>query len=245
MATSILSACDLNEQKLPGFVLIRESRGADATFLITSIVTQCMKYPKNGAVLVCLHQTSQHYVNACVRLGFNLNMAKDKGRIVMVEPLADIGAQLLDSTYVKDPKSGVLATLLNDIKEKANQHLETKDHVTIILDSLTTFLDLGFDKKLLLRFCSSLIESSNDRLSVVLKVNVSDSFADLVSSLEDYADASITLSKLKSGEFQEVDGHLVYKKRLEQCQHSTKTVLYKVGDKNVKVFQPGEVGVRQ
>lgn len=245
MATSVLSACDLNEQKLPRFVLIRENRGADGTFLITSIVTQCMKYPTNGAILVCLHQTSQHYVNACVRLGFNLNMARDKGRIVMVEPLADIGSHLLESTYVKDPKSGVLATLLNDIKATADKHLETKDHVTIILDSLTTLLDLGFDKRQLLRFCSSLIEATNDRLSIVLKVNVSEVLGDLVNSLDDYANASITLSKLKSGEFQEVDGQLEYKKRLERCKHSTKTVLYKVADKSVKVFQPGEVGVRQ
>lgn len=245
MTSSILSACDLNEQKLPKFVLIRENRGADGSFLITSIISQCLKYPKNGAVLVCLHHTSAHYVNSSVRLGFNLNLAKDKGRIMMVEPLADIGAHLIASTYVNDPKHTVLAALLNDIKEKAHQQLESKEYVTIIVDSLATLLDLGFDKKLLLRFCFDLIELSNERLSIVLKLNISDIFDDVSRRLENYADTSIAISKLKSGEFQEIDGQLVCKKRLENCKHSEKTVLYKVGDKNVKIFQPGEVGVRQ
>lgn len=245
MATSVLAACDLNEQKLPKFVLIRENRGADGSFLITSIVTQCLRFPKNGVVLLCLHHVSQHYINSCVRLGFNLNMAKDKGRIVMIEPLADIGTKMLQSTYVNDPKNIVLAGLLNEIKEMVNEQLESKDNVTIILDSLTTLLDLGFDKKLLLRFCFSLIEMTNDRLSIVLKMNVSDIYDDVISSLDDYTDASITLSKLKSGEFQEVDGQIDYKKRLEHCKHSTKSILYKVGDKNVKTFQPGELSVRQ
>lgn len=245
MTTSVLSACDLNEQKLPKFVLIRENRGADGSFLITSIISQCLRYPKNGVVLLCLHHVSQHYISSSVRLGFNLNMAKDKGRIVMIEPLADIGTNLLKSTFVNDPKNFVLAGLLNEIKEKVNQQMETKNNVTIILDSLTTFLDLGFGKKLLLRFCFSLIEMSNDRLSVVLKMNVSDLFDDVVSSIDDYADASITLSKLKSGEFQEVDGQIDYKKRSEHCKHSTTSFLYKVGDKNVKIFQPGELAARQ
>lgn len=244
MSTSVLLACELHEQKLPNFVLIRENIGADGSFMIVSILGQCLKYPNNAVVFVCMHHTSQHYTNSAARLGFNMNMAKEKGKIVILEPLSDIGKQLFESSYVKDSKTNTLNNLFNEIKENIEQQLQVKENVTIVIDSLTTFIDLGFEKNLIVRFCNKLIELASSRVSIVLKINVCSLFDDVVNKIEDYADSVITVSKLKSGEFQEVDGQIVYEKRSELCDHTTKTILYKVGDKNIKIFQPGEIGMR-
>ncbi|XP_055295417.1 uncharacterized protein LOC129565079 [Sitodiplosis mosellana] len=243
MSTSVLLACELNEQKLPPFVLIQENSGADASFLVASLIGNCLKYQQNGVVLVCLHHISQHYTSAAARLGFNISVARDKGRCVIAEPLTDIGQNFLTSTFLSEPKAELLESLLLSIKADAEQQLNDKGNVTIIIDSISTLVDLGCSKESVLQFCHRLINLANDRISIVLKINTSNLYEDFVSSLEDYANSDYLITKMKSGEFHEVDGKIIYKKRSD-FRHISKTILYKVGDKNIKIFQPGEIGVR-
>lgn len=244
MSTSVLLACELNEQKLPPFVLIRENSGADASFLIASLIGSCLKHQPNGVVLVCLHHIGHHYTSAAARLGINIGMARDRGRIVISEPLADIGQNALSSKYLIEPKANILDSMLENIKEDAQQQLQTKENVAIIIDNVVALVDFGCSKNLVLQFCHKLINFGDNRISIVLKVNTSNLYEDFVMSLEDYASSDFLITKMKSGEFQEVDGKIIYKKRTEPFRHTTKTILYKVGDKNIKIFQPGEVGVK-
>lgn len=243
MSTSVLLACELNEQKLPPFVLIQENNGADASFLVASLIGSCLKYQQNGVVLVCLHHISQHYISAAARLGFNISMARDKGRITINEPLADVGQQFFDSKFLSEPKTQVLDSLLENIKENAEQQLQSKQCVTILIDNVAALIDLGCPQNAVLQFCHKLINFSNDRISIVLKVNTSNLYTKFIASLDDYAQSNYLVTKMKSGDFHEVDGKIIYQKRFE-FGHTAKTILYKVGDKNVKIFQPGEVGVR-
>lgn len=244
MSTSVLLACELNEQKLSPFVLLQENSGADASFLVASLIGSCLKYQQNGVVLVCLHHISQHYTNAAARLGMNIGMARDKGRIEVIEPLADIGQNWLSSKYLTEPKNTVMDSLLEQIKKGAEQQLTNKENVAVIVDNVAALVDLGISKDLVLQFCHKLINIDSDRISIVLKINTSNLYKDFVQSLEDYADSNYLITKMKSGEFLEVDGKIIYKKRSECIKHTSKTVLYKVGDKNIKIFQPGEVGVK-
>lgn len=243
MSTSVLLACELNEQKLPPFVLIQENSGADASFLVASLIGNCLKYQQNGVVLVCLHHVSQHYTSAAARLGFNISTARDKGRIVIGEPLAEIGQEFFASKYLSEPKVKLLDDLLQNIKDDAEQQLSDKANVTVIIDSIGTLVDLGCSKNLVLQFCHKLIDLANDRISIVLKINTSNLYDDFILSLDDYANSNYLITKMKSGEFHEVDGKIIYKKRSD-FRHISKTILYKVGDKNIKIFQPGEIGVR-
>lgn len=243
MSTSVLLACELNEQKLPPFVLIQENSGADASFLVASLIGNCLKYQQNGVVLVCLHHVSQHYTSAAARLGFNISTARDKGRIVIGEPLAEIGQEFFASKYLSEPKAKLLDDLLQNIKDDAEQQLSDKSNVTVIIDSIGTLVDLGCSKNLVLQFCHKLIDLANDRISIILKINTSNLYDDFILSLDDYANSNYLITKMKSGEFHEVDGKIIYKKRSD-FRHISKTILYKVGDKNIKIFQPGEIGVR-
>lgn len=246
MSTSVLQACDLNEQTLPKFVFIQEQYGADGSFMITSILGQCLKFQQNAVILICSHHTSQHYSNAGIRLGFSMNMAKEKGRLHLIEPLQDIGLNPLSSKYLFEPKGEVLQSLLDEIKENTAKQLKSKENVTIIIDNIAAFLNLGFSTELVVRFSHQLVSFSeeNDRVSLTLKVNISHLNEEIVSSLEDYANSNILISKLKSGEFQEVDGQIIYKKRTDNFKYILKPILFKINDRNVKVFQPGEVGIK-
>lgn len=244
MSTSVLIACELNEQKLPPFVLLEENSGADASFLIATLIGSCLKYQSNGVVLICLHQVSQHYANAAARLGMNIGLARDKGRIVIIEPLADIGQNSLASKYLTEPKETVLDSLLENIKTEIEQQLTTKENVTLITDNIVALVDFGFPRNLVLQFVHKLINLGSKRISIILKINTSDLYEDFITSLEDYADSNYLITKMKSGEFHEVDGKIIYKKR-SGIKHISKTILYKVADKNIKIFQPGEIGVRK
>lgn len=171
-------------------------------------------------------------------------MARDKGRLTFLEPLADIGQRFFSSKYLTEPKANLIDSMLENIKNDTEQQLESMEHVTVIVDNVASLVDLGCPTSLVLQFCHKLINFASDRISIVLKVNTSNLYADLITSLEDYAHSDFLITKMKSGEFHEVDGKIIYKKRSEQYKHISKTILYKVGDKNIKIFQPGEVGVR-
>lgn len=245
MSTSVLLACDLNEPKLPQFVLIREQSGADASFFIVSLIGSCLKHQQNGVVLVCLHHIGQHYISAAARLGVNIGAARDKDRIAFIEPLADIGQNFLASPYVCEPEGKVFDSLFQSVKENAERQLATKQHVTIVIDNVVMLIDLGYTVHAVRRLCHRLIDIGNDRISLVLKINTSNLYMNLIRSIEDYAAADYHVAKMNSGEFHEVDGKIIYKKRCDSLEkHTIKTILYKVSDKNIRIFQPGEIGVR-
>lgn len=245
MSTSVLLACELNEQKLPKFVLIQEQCGADASFFIVSLIGSCLKHQQNGVILVCMHHIGQHYISAAARLGINMSAAREKNRIAFVEPLADIGQKSLTSHYLCEPEEKVLDTLYQTIIEGADQQLASKEHATIVIDNVAMLIDLGYTMQAIRRFCHRLVHMQNERISIVLKINTSNLYVDLIRSIEDYAVSDYVVAKMKSGDFHEVDGKILYKKRCDNFKkHTTKTILYKVSDKNIKIFQPGEVGVR-
>lgn len=245
MAASLLLACGLNEQKFPPFVLLREESGVDGSFFITSVLGQRLKVQSSATVLVCLQHTVQHYATAGLRLGFNINMARERGNLVLIEPLHDISINLFSSKYLTQ-RGSIPDTLFNEITESVRHALESKSNCTVIIDNVTALIDLGCDESQVLRFCTKLIDITNEQnVSMLLKLNTSDLYYAMERNLEDLSTTEIELVKLKSGDFKEVDGKIVCRLRCNNgFGRSEKSVLYKVNDRNVKIFQPGEVGVK-
>lgn len=245
MATSLLSACDLNKPNLPGFVLVREDCNADGSFLITSIVGQRLKTPNAAVILVCLHHNAQHYLSAGMRLGFNLSMARDRGNLILIEPLADLAENVLSSSYLATSNGDALNLLSQQIQRSIDTALKTKENCTIVLDDVTTLITLGHKELSVLRFCQRIVEHKSDQTNVLLKVNLSELHELLVKNLEGLADVEIRVTKMKSGNFKEVDGKILcYHRSQNDCNRNEKQILYKINDRNIKTFQPGEIGVR-
>lgn len=245
MATSLLLACDLNETKLPPFVLVQEDCGVDGSFLVSSILGQRLKVQNTGTVLVCLHHTVQHYAGAGMRLGFNLNTARDKGSLAVVDVLENVNRDLFASKYLE---KSALTVLLTDIECLVDTLLTSKQSCTVIIDNVAALLELNQSADSLMRFCHRLIAlaaADSQRLSIVIKFNTSNLYPHIVNNLEDLAASHVHLVRLPSGNFKEVDGKIVYRKRAPNgYENSEKHLLYKVNDRNVKIFLPGEIGVK-
>lgn len=243
MATSLLAACELNDAKLPPFVLLQEDCGVDGSFLISSILGQRLKVQNTGTVLVCLHHTVQHYAGAGMRLGFNLNSARDKGTLAVIDVHEDISKNLFTSKYLN---KSVLTTIFAEIEEHAEKLLTTHQSCTVIVDNVLTFIELHGNDESVLRFCNRLIALADDtRISIVAKFNTSNLHQHIVHNVEDAAAAHVHFVRLPSGNFNEVDGKIMYKKRAPNgYECSVKQLLYKVNDRNIKIFLPGEIGVK-
>lgn len=250
MAASILLACGLNETKLPSFIFLDQESGADGSFLINCILSQRLKMivtHKLKIVLFCCHQTFEHYSTAGLRLGYNLQSFKENKRIETVEPLSDLYDQLFMSNYIK---GDLLDYFKKVIVDNVNKCKSTDDNILLIFDDLSFLCDLGMTEKDLIRLTKFICELCNTQnVKVILKLNNSDNFYSTTSQyLDDFAEVKIKIERLKSGKFREVDGKLSVMKlsgaKILERDQVFKTILYKVTDKAVKIFAPGEVGIK-
>lgn len=267
MAASVLLACSLNESQLPPFTFIREETDMDASFLVTCILGQRSKVQSTATVLLCLHHTFQHYAGAAARLGFNLQAAREKGALHVIEPLADALSQheQLLNTAPEDLLANLWTAVRNAVTSVLQDNTLRRTSCTIVLDDVTTLIDLGVPESAVLPFCRHLVQWANStatttrttigvhadkavgRISVVLKVNACNLYEHLVTNLASLADSEVQCNRLRSGNFCEVDGRLEcvrYAQPDRRHQAVRKTVLYKVNERNVKIFAPGEVGIR-
>lgn len=247
MAASLLLSCGLNEPQLPQFTFLREDAGVDGSFLITCIVGTRLRLQNTTTILVCTHNTKEHYVTAGMRLGFNVTTAIDKGALVVIEPLANVAANLFTSPYLRNAPDQMLhqlcAEIESHIKVAFDQH--GKSTVTVVVDDLSALYNFGATESMLLRFVAHLLQM-NDKLSVCMKLNTSNLFESLVNNLETMAEAEIQIVRLASGNFKEVDGKLVSIRRdpYNTTLSLAKSMLYKVNERNIKIFAPGEVGIK-
>lgn len=235
MATSILSACNLTENI--NYVLIKENADVDGSFLISSLIGQRLKQPNSAVILVAAHQTFDHY-NACgMKLGYNLNTSLSKDNLHVIEPMRIIlnENELRLYTLFKNIKAIVAAFVLNE-----------KPNVTIFLDDLHFFTNFGATENEMIKFAHQLnILNKQQQVLIVLKINLSDLYSYVASNIEDIADVVIDIEKLKSGKFREVDGKLIIKMSKDNMVMSkSRIVLYKANDRNIKVFAPGEIGLK-
>lgn len=259
MATSVLLACGLNEQQLPPFTYVREEIDVDASFLITCILGQRIKIPNTSTILLSLHHAFQHYALSGQRLSFNLNAAREKGSLLVTEPLQDIVEKLFASDTFQQNAEALIENTWSRMLAQVQDELDTKNRkmVTVIVDDLSALVNLGATENSIVLLVRQLVALASTkfagRLAIVAKLNTSNLFEQLNNNLEALADAEIQCNKLKSGNFREVDGRLVScraaKKELvsggeASGERTEKTMLYKVNERNVKIFAPGEVGIK-
>lgn len=247
MAASFLLACGLQEQRLPKHIHISEESNIDGSFIISSILGQRIRFGNNKTLLVCLQNNFKHYLNAGQRLGYNLQMHNGKS-LTVIDIVTDIGTAPLSSVWLN-------ATSPTETLYKAicDELVKLQGSVTIIIDNLEGLLNLGSSASDLYAFCiklhKCLEESSLENFTLATKLNNCNVFEVTDANLETLSDLHLRLIKLKSGSFKEVDGRIaVTKSSMEEGTYDhriySKNVLYKVNEKNIKIFSPGEVGLK-
>lgn len=249
MATSVLLACGLNESSANNFIFIPEDSDIDGSFLISCILTQRIKAADAGTIVLCFHHYFEHYCGAGMRLGANLNLATTKGQLKVIEPLKTIDSDLFAAPLLCDGSpSDKLETLWQQLTEQVTELAATKKSLTIIVDDLSALITFGASENLVIQFCYRLQEELARKLgvSIIVKLSTANLFVHLANNLELIADTVIRVNKLPSGNFRSVDGRLVCERMpsiRRNLEKTKKEMLYKVNDRNVKIFAPGEVGV--
>lgn len=236
----LVSACGFTEPRK--LIVIKEACDIDGSFLINSLIGQRLRLQNAGIIMVCCHQTIKYYDTCGKKLGYNLTMSVAKKTVQVIEPLRD---------YVALNCEAMMERLFNEICEKLKAlEGEGKKNITIIIDDLSFFTNLGCSQKELVKLGSKLHELTQEKegVSVLIKMGLSDMNTTLSNNIEDFADVSLGLERLKSGNFWDVDGKLVIRKTTHHADLSTeqseRNLLYYIGDHNVKLSAPGEFGLK-
>jgi len=238
----LVSACGFTEPKK--FIVIKETRDVEGSFLISTLIGQRLRQQNSGIILTCCHQPMRYYEACGRKLGFNLSMSVNKKCLHVIEALRDMvtlsGSKLMD-------------LLFREISDKL-MALESdgKKNITIIIDDLQFFTNLGCSEKDLIRLGMKLhdLTQTKDGVSVVLKIGLSDMHPALSNNLEDLADVLLSVERLMSGSFWDVDGRLTIKKinfnseSAQSITESERSLLFHIGDHNVKLSAPGEYGLK-
>lgn len=235
----LVAACGFTEPRK--FIVIKENRDIDTSFLISSLIGQRLRQ-NSGLVLVCCHQTFKYYDTCGKKLGYNLSMSLTKKSCHVVEPLREIATL---------EKCGLMERLFESINDKIKAlEDDGKANISIVIDDLTFFTNVGLTEKELIKAGMRLHDMTKKKngLSVALKIGLSDLHNHLSNNLEDFADVILTVERLKSGDFWDVDGKLLIKKMNHQgamsVTESERSLLYFIGDHNVKLSALGEFGLK-
>lgn len=251
MAASLLIACGLNEAKLPPFIHISEESNMDGGFLISSILGQRLRTPHVTTMLVGLQHGYQHYLNAGMRLGYNLTLFMNK-KFFIIDALKSIQVKQWKSMWLTegDAMANKLIEFLSERLTAAASNEPSGTCLTFVIDNLSIFLNFGFTPEGVLRLCQDLhaMTAEYPGLTIVTKLSTSDVHPVLDNNIAKLADVHLRVKQLKSGAFKEVDGKLsVVRETTDGCyelMEQQKEILYKVNERNVKIFNPGEVGVK-
>lgn len=236
----LVSACGFTESRK--FIIVNENADVDGSFVISSVIGQRLRQQSSGIVLVCCCQSLKFYEACGRKLGYNLSMSVSKKSLLPIEALRDVN-------------NSSSASILDDLYEEI--HKKVKDlqsngmkNISIIIDDLTFFMNFTCSEKQLIALGMKLHKLANDNecLSLIMKIGLADLHQYVTNNLEDLADITVTIEKLKSGDFRDVDGKLVIKKtKIENgisIIESERNLLYHVGDHNVKLMAPGEFGLK-
>lgn len=242
MARSVILACNLNEPS--DFTFIRQQSDVDGSFLINCILGQKFVTSNTTSILICLNHTYDHYVNAGKRMNLNLNDARNKGNLIVIDVLKDMANNFCELDIFKIPIEKLVNDILDDIESKVLKLLKERSSVTVIVDDVQTLSYLKASDDLIVGLCRRLKKLSvtlTPKLSVIIKLNSSNLNEFMANNISDMAQTEIQVNNLASGYSKEVDGRLVVKKN--HGFDDEKTVLFKVNDRNIVVMQPGEPGL--
>ncbi|XP_034948507.1 elongator complex protein 6 [Chelonus insularis] len=172
MTDCIRRALGLEQVDLSGkLIMIDEHHGSDANFLVNAVLSKSLEKGR-GICLVLFHNTFGHYHNIGMKLGYNLNILRERGGITVVEPMKSIlySVEELGHDSV-DPGTTELEEKIRDsfdntkmpcptkLNENLVQHLfaslrdqyyevkKVNENVTIIIDDITHLIDLNLSLK--------------------------------------------------------------------------------------------------
>ncbi|XP_015595490.1 elongator complex protein 6 [Cephus cinctus] len=167
MTDSVCSALGIDRVDMCGkMILIEEQHGSDANFIVNSVLSGALE-KGHGICLVLFHNTFGHYHNVGMKMGYNLNVLKERGQVTVVEPMKiaatnveDLGHDSVDAANVdlSSPQQKsiddtgfpdimkldktLVRQLYTPLKNKCYEMLQSRDSIVIIIDDLSHMFDM-------------------------------------------------------------------------------------------------------
>ncbi|KAL1488951.1 hypothetical protein ABEB36_014735 [Hypothenemus hampei] len=208
-------------------IFIKESPLADANFLISYILKSLVQENKN-ICFVTLHNNLEHYQSVGKKLGYNLECVNNDN-FTLINPLENLIETLTEAS---------LDSIFDSIQNEIRNFRKSNDRpIYVVIDDLSHFIDLGLDITEIIRFINDCVNLTSDpNTFFVINSHVS-SQKDLIlaHSVQYVCNLFINVSALKTGKSSDISGVIKIQKQDEENVYH-----YKVFDRGVKTFFPGE-----
>lgn len=184
MTDAVCSALGIDRVDLRGtLTLIEEQHGSDANFLVNSFISSSLE-KSQGICLVLFHNTFGHYHNIGMKLGYNLNVLRERGQVSIIEPMKiiannihDLGHDSVDAANtdfnvknsedetsnlnIMEQGPSLVRKLITPLKAQIYELLKNQDSVMVIVDDLSHLFDLQMNLRdvwLFVRYIRTLVE---------------------------------------------------------------------------------------
>ena len=247
MFPEVHSVLKLDQKGLRGFfVNILEESEQCGSFLIHHFLSHGLKSGKS-VLFLGLEQSLGHYHAVGMKLGVNVQKAKESGQLIFFEGLKMIGeaygGQDSAFNFISGPCQDPLKRLCLEIRDHVQKH--SQDHpgkeMMIILDKLSLFQTLGVsvhDIAIFTKYLHQIASASSGTLGTLVRKDPEDdvSSEELTNYLLENSDLSIWTWPLRTGKSSSVSGNLEFQwlDRSESGRYQ-----FSVEDKNVRVFALG------
>lgn len=240
-------------------IFVEEHHKADANFIFHAITSHCME--KNHIIChVLFHNTFGHFHNVGMKLGYNLKKFQNT-RIKVIEPLklvikniqtdSESEEKLLDFSSSNNHLVRQLAQIIqNKCISIEKESMDQK--VYIIIDDLSHLFDLGLSMEDVWLFIRYLRTFVNEEPLLTLCIgshiyktcddNCLPNLAAVI--IKQFADLVINVQPLETGFSKSASGKMIVHWNALNERHKFKwpeemIYLYKLLDREVKLFEPG------
>lgn len=236
-------------------IVIEERHNSNANFVLNSVVLNALNN-NNGICFILFHNTFNHYHNVGMKFGYNLKVLRTEGKVHIVEPMKIIASNLQsrnneETNLASDVTSDLSDILFRSIKDEYCE-MKKSGNVTIVIDDLSHLYNLGFtlkDSMCYLKLLRSLIECDNASLCIAIHTydsrlqNCSANVA--VNILKYMAHLFVMIDSLETGYSNDITGKITINWRIDhiRTEHNWPEVskyMYKVSDRQVKIYAPGQ-----
>lgn len=275
MTDAVCSALGIDRVDMRGKLgLIEEQHGSDANFLVNSVLSRALENGQD-VCLVLFHNTFGHYHNIGMKLGYNLNVLRERGQVTVVEPMKmiasdieELGHDSIDAANVifrrsvkpAEPSTrssltldtGMLRRLVLPLWRKCLEVADTTKSVVMIVDDLSHLFDLGLslqDVWYYVKYLNSLMNHAPTLslwiMTHTYKADPETCQPDMIAvGLKHMAHLVITVQCLSTGRPNDSVGRMcvwwkVFAIRGKYNWAEKTTYLYKLSDRQIKVFAPG------
>lgn len=277
MTDSVGTALGFDQVNLEGnLIVISERHGTDANFVINTVISKALE-KGHGIELVLFHNTFGHYHNIGMKLGYNLNVLRQRGDVVVVEPMKsvvrsieDLGHDSVDASSpelsdnirqlnatetMPQPWSldeNLVEIFFTPVRDQFLELKKTRPNITIIVDDITHLLDLNLSFREVWRYSKYLISlmEIDTKISMCILGHIYQSdicFSNsIITMLQRGSQLYIAIEPLSSGHSNDISGIMIVEWRALQYRKNFNwpertTYLYKLLDRQIKLFTPGAI----